>query len=378
MIVFFLCTIFSFIDWIESLPICNQTTKNLSLLCSDTFYDKSQYPEPLPNYVKLQFVIQNIIEINENEQTIKLSGGLELSWKDNRVKWDLDEENKPVNYPFYFTTQTEMERLWQPRVFFLNSIKHNRDSQETGFSETFIYVDPSTLQKIHDYTFSFKCKMDFKDYPFDLHLCQLHILSGSGRSDFVQLEKPIITFTNDFHQNLQSLQFEVAIRSLNSTNEKQFTNSSYSQANIEFKLTRNAYIGLISTFYIPTFTFSLLALVSYTIPIESVPGRMGLLITLYLIAVNIYIAIDMPKPRKDINYADIWFYATIAPIILGVVEYGAILTFSKFGDGRIFGRAVNYRFLDAIFFGISLSLTLLFSSIYLIIAFQPFHVPLIV
>ena len=81
--------------------------------------------------------------------------------------------------------------------------------------------------------------MDFKDYPFDLHLCQLHIISGSGRSDFVQLEVPIITFTNDFHQNLQSLQFEVAIRSLNSTNEKQFTNSNYSQANIEFKLTRN-------------------------------------------------------------------------------------------------------------------------------------------
>ena len=370
MFVLLLCTIFSIIGWIESISICNQTTKNLSLLCSDAFYDKSQYPEPLPNYVKLQFVIQNIIEINENEQTIKLSSGLELSWKDNRVKWDLTEENKPVNYPFYFTTPTEMEGLWQPRVFFLNSIKHNQDS--TGFSDTFTYVDPSIIQKIRDYTFSFKCQMDFKNYPFDLHLCKLHLISGSGRSDFVQLEVPIITFTNDFQQNLQSLQFEVAIRSLNSTNEIAFTNSSYSQANIEFKLTRNAYIGLISTFYIPTFTFSLLALVSYTIPIESVPGRMGLLITLYLIAVNIYIAIDMPKPRKNINYADIWFYATIAPIILGVMEYGAILTFSKFCGGRFFGRVVNYRFLDAIFFGISLSLTLLFSSIYLVIAFQPF------
>ena len=47
-------------------------------------------------------------------------------------------------------------------------------------------------------------------------------------------------------------------------------------------------------FHVSTGIFAILSLVSYFIPPDIVPGRMGMLITLYLILINSYNSVDAP------------------------------------------------------------------------------------
>ena len=59
-----------------------------------------------------------------------------------------------------------------------------------------------------------------------------------------------------------------------------------------------------------------------------VPGRMGMIITLYLISANVYISVEAPHPR-DFGLIDIWMIGTQIPILLAVCEYGFILFLKK-------------------------------------------------
>ena len=109
--------------------------------------------------------------------------------------------------------------------------------------------------------------------------------------------------------------------------------------------------------------FSKMALISYSIPFESVPGRMGLLITLYLVTINIYTSIEAPDTR-GFSYLDIWISGMMIPIQIGVVQYGILLSISKFANGFIFDHMVNYIKADLISFYVTLALSLLFDTLY--------------
>ena len=58
------------------------------------------------------------------------------------------------------------------------------------------------------------------------------------------------------------------------------------------------------------------------------PGRLGLLVTLHLIAANIYISVEGPRQR-GFSYIEIWMIGTQFPILLALCEYGLILYWKK-------------------------------------------------
>ena len=68
-----------------------------------------------------------------------------------------------------------------------------------------------------------------------------------------------------------------------------------------------------------------------------VPGRMGMLVTLYLMLINSHNSIEAPSGRGFSNI-EVWFIGIQAPIAFGIIEYGAILAlkrFSRFSDQKI-------------------------------------------
>ena len=56
-------------------------------------------------------------------------------------------------------------------------------------------------------------------------------------------------------------------------------------------------------FYLPTGIFAILSMISYFIHPEVVPGRMGLLVTLFLISSNVYNSLKGPQNR-GFSYID--------------------------------------------------------------------------
>ena len=103
-------------------------------------------------------------------------------------------------------------------------------------------------------------------------------------------------------------------------------------------LKRNTFDLLIGGYYIPTGIFAVLSMISYFIDPDVVPGRMGLLVTLFLISSNVYNSLDAPQGR-GFSYIEIWLVGSQGPIILALIEYGCILAwkrhFSNSGSGHM-------------------------------------------
>ena len=131
-------------------------------------------------------------------------------------------------------------------------------------------------------------------------------------------------------------------------NIDRFDKKEYSRAGMCIALTRTNRGNLDSGYYYPSTAFALLSMISYLInpdivsllkvPIkfhkgniywsQKVPGRMGMIVTLYLISANVYNSVEGPK-SKGFSYIEIWMIGTQIPILLALVEYGFILYLKK-------------------------------------------------
>ena len=60
-----------------------------------------------------------------------------------------------------------------------------------------------------------------------------------------------------------------------------------------------------------------------------VPGRMGLLVTLYLISYNVYGSLKAPKNR-GFSYIELWMIGHQNVIFIAILEYGLVLIWKKF------------------------------------------------
>ena len=103
-------------------------------------------------------------------------------------------------------------------------------------------------------------------------------------------------------------------------------------------LKRNTLNLLIGGYYIPTSLFAILSMISFFINPDVVPGRMGLLVTLFLISSNVYNSLNAPQGR-GFSYIEIWLVGAQGPILLAIVEYGIILAWKqhskKFGSSDL-------------------------------------------
>ena len=59
-----------------------------------------------------------------------------------------------------------------------------------------------------------------------------------------------------------------------------------------------------------------------------VPGRMGMIVTLYLISANVYNSVEAPKSR-GFSFIEIWMIGAQIPILLALVVYGFVLYLKK-------------------------------------------------
>ena len=352
------------------LPQCKIEQSGSAVLCAKKdSYSRVDYPQPSPCNISLIVVINDIKSIDEELQVINFYLTLVTKWTDNRVFLNYDAENKPSNYPFHLVLNDEFGSIWKPRIQFLNSIEVTLEDEDT---KEIWYQDPSIFYWTQTFSISLSCKMRFAEFPFDAHECTLKLVNVIGVSDYILLEEPEIFFNDSekyiYEGNPERLKFDVKINPRPSSvnyYKSSILAGNRSQANIHVQLIRKhkAIFVLISEFYLPTFTYSILALTSYFISVETVPGRMGLLLTLYLIAINNYVSTDVPSTR-GISYMDIWFIGCIVPIIFAIIEYGILLAVLKYGNGFVLGHRVNILMVDKVAFIVSLIYISIFDTFY--------------
>ena len=151
--------------------------------------------------------------------------------------------------------------------------------------------------------------MNFEHYPLDSHNCLLDLKSWDGALYRLVLNSPkIFTFAKDgkteiegeklVKNNTDRLDYNFVFKPLNST---VFYDDGYeyslTQLELGFSRTKKSQNQIFGGYYTSMAIFAILSQISYFINPDIVPGRMGMLIMLYLIQINTYASLKAPDKR---------------------------------------------------------------------------------
>ena len=136
----------------------------------------------------------------------------------------------------------------------------------------------------------------------------------------------------------------------------------YSNAKLEIKFerTEKSRSKIFGGYYMESEIFAILSLISFFIHSDSVPGRMGMLIMLYLIQIDTYNSAEVP-PHQGFGSIEFWFIGMQIPILLGILEYGTILAMKKFWPVQ---KEKKLKNIDLYTFFVSCLYLVTFNSVY--------------
>ena len=311
---------------------CNSTTSNEICYASDEYH--SNAPSHSPISVRVSVDIKEIVDINEIKQTLTLLINFKVTWSDNRI-----QKTKPNIEPIDITDQ--ISNLWVPELFFSNSVRIEKfkglkaDSMRQlwyfyDFYKTYSWV----LVLIEPFTTEFACKMNFHDFPFDRHTCMFEVRQTSWFVEIIpMLQTSAFQDGNEtLWLNSTGLPFDLKAYPMTTKAAGQiFQDNTFTPSRIQFDLLRKTdqLKTLVISFYIPSMSFTILSQISYFIKPEAVPGRMGMLVTIFLTQTGIYGSVDAPKFR-GFGLLEIWYIGMQVPILTAILEYGFLLIAIKY------------------------------------------------
>ena len=113
----------------------------------------------------------SILEVNDVQQTVKISLYLQLAWRDYALTWNISDHNG-VN-----RIQLDSESIWKPHLYVANSMDLKNLMAETKIislnSNGTVEADIPVLLET-------TCPMDLTRYPFDAQTCTIKIVSYSA------------------------------------------------------------------------------------------------------------------------------------------------------------------------------------------------------
>ena len=333
--IFFLLMIFKLIN--ATIPECKSVEENE--ICSlVTPYDKNVPPstekQPVPINVGVELF--HISDIDEEKHTITIVGYIALSWVDPRLKLP--------NITLGIDQTQVLDAIWIPNTGFDNSVqvKSIPSMKLTGKK---LFTSHSHLTIIDTLAITFECKMNFAEFPFDQQNCFFEVtgvfsiakvvlnqisLSTRQGPNIVEISSPngVTTF------NSSGLPFEVQLKTPKPSLivGYEFT---IQRVTLDFHLSRKSeeFHKLLCSYFVPSGAFAFLSLFSFFIKPEVVPGRMGMLVTVFLIVISLYKTVKAPSDR-EFGYLDMWYIGVQVPILFALLEYGLILAVLKYKEGH--------------------------------------------
>uniref|UniRef100_A0A7E4ZWW7 Neur_chan_LBD domain-containing protein n=1 Tax=Panagrellus redivivus TaxID=6233 RepID=A0A7E4ZWW7_PANRE len=139
--------------------------------------------QSIPISVQIHVYVMHY-SVNQDEQTITLTGYLYMSWIDEYAVWD------PTKYNNIRFTMAKQWELWQPEIKIANSVSGvNQYFEISRRSHATLESISPTRTKVQIYpTFNIKigCSFDYSAYPLDTQRCILRMYP-QGRMDDIEL-----------------------------------------------------------------------------------------------------------------------------------------------------------------------------------------------
>jgi len=296
-------------------------------ICLPEDYTKSGLPfTEEPNKIGISIDIDEVLRIDDDTKTITFSTYFNAGWKERRlsIQSDFGAPNStdgmivPMDLEF-------MKDLWAPNIIIYNLKTFEVANVLSSLADLWITREKDVLysQATH---ITFFCPMKFNMFPFDTQICKFRV--GSYYEDSSELD----FFTNTFgysskDKNSIPLNYDVEILPLRPEDAVLDYGAigNYTLAGFEMLLTRHV-SSYIITYYIPSGMCVIVSWISFLIPMDMIPGRLALLVMIFLVLVNIFNSVSTNTPRADsLTAIEVWMFACILFVFGTLVEYAAIL-----------------------------------------------------
>ena len=161
----------------------------------------------------------------------------------------------------------------------LQSLTFEELADEDGGDDGSALVKNYTMRYVATTLSTITCEMYFSDFPFDTQSCRYELSSLGYDAEELSLEADVF----DVLTRRISHSFEVTIQPLAETeNSKRHSTVGFV---IHLKRRPDMYVY---KYYMPSFGIVCVSWVNFLIPPDAVPGRVGLLVTLFLVLATLF------------------------------------------------------------------------------------------
>jgi len=316
----------------------NRCKPNTSFIwCLPKDYNLEKHPfsyyylenKSLPWDYQFKFVIDEISNVNDKTQSMMISMYFAVSWleprliiNDSAVEWieDRTGPNNQVN-----ESPETLKYLWYPELEIYGLETFTRQKVLKEMSGVRIMKNKTINYELNVHI-TISCQMNFDDYPLDAHACQFQVGSYYDTQEVVKCNAHFI-----YDENRQrSLQHLIQIEQLpNHFKTVSLPSGVYSAAGFQVKLQRKQ-MQFVVQVYLPSAMFVIVSWVSFLVKPEVVPGRMAMLVTLFLVLINIFNSVREQAPiSSSLNAVDLYLVVCIFFVFAALIEYAVILLLLK-------------------------------------------------
>lgn len=320
---------------IEDDTYCNPNVSYVWCLPRD--YNREKHPftfsfmttKPLPWNYDFKFVVEEISNINDKAQTMSISMYFGVSWLDPRIKindtateW---REVKTGPKDEVNVSPESLKYIWYPELEIYGLEKFGRQRVLKEMSGVRIRRN-KTIHYELGVRITISCRMMFDDYPLDAHTCQFQVGSYYDTNKTVKCSSEYV-YDESRQRSLQHfIEFEpLADKDLSVV----LPSGAYAACGFQIRLVRKTMQYLVQV-YLPSCMFVVVSWVSFLIKPEVVPGRMALLVTLFLVLINIFNSVRERAPISSrLNAVDFYLVICVFLVFTALMEYAVILLLLK-------------------------------------------------
>ena len=276
--------------------------------------------------------LMEIAEVNDKEQRISFSIYFTTEWyeprliiKESSKEWTDDMGNKRESLVIPFGT-----KLWLPdlEIFGLRTFETKEVYKDKKMG--YFKVKRDKTLRIHYYSeISTTCKMNFTKFPFDQQTCNFLVTSYTNTDDKIKCNSKLVTgeFLGDYPQ--RSLQYDVSWKHRNMKLVMTFPHGAWEYCGFQVQLHRIKTKYVYGS-YIPSCFFVILSWMSFIVKPDAIPGRMMLLLNIFLILIILMNDVKEAAPDSNhFNEIDLYLGVCTIHVFGAILEYAFLLFIMK-------------------------------------------------
>jgi len=318
-------------------PVASRVCAKGQAICIPSNYSKFDLPNETLTVVHVGIDIKDIPKIDDQEYSITLNAFFVVRWTDKRMLIDKEKMDQITDAPdgWIPVDVSFIKEFWLPDAEILN-LKEFKTLDVLSKLEGLWLNSNFEIMYAVATRITFICPMMFNSFPLDVQVCHFKVGSFNYpitkmvyRDEFIADEKQIRSV----------LDYNVGITEL-SKEEKLYSaiTGTFSVAGFELTLKRKVSHYII-TYYLPSGMFVIVSWISFLVPPDIVPGRMTLLVTVFLVLVNIFNTITTNIPKAEgLTAIEAWVIVCVLFVFGALIEYAGLLLKMKLATTRSFRR----------------------------------------